>query len=123
MIFNGRLFIVQVFVLITLINTQLVYFQPVREYFSEKKEHFPGNHTVAACDYILLNNINTERNNKNYVSKIEIYIPKINLWRSTHKIAFSDKDLDISIRNVKLIFYTVKLFSPPDISFPFDYFW
>ncbi|MBP7731721.1 MAG: hypothetical protein KA114_08815 [Bacteroidales bacterium] len=123
MIFNGRLFIVQVFVLITLINTELVYFQPVREYFSEKKEHFPDNHTIATCNFILLNNINAERSNKNYVPKTEIFIPKINLWRSTHKIAFSDKDLDISIRNVRLIFYTVKIFSPPDISFPFDYFW
>lgn len=116
-----RIFIVSVFISATLIYSRIICFQTSYfiNYSNEQQSH--DLYSLNSVDFVILSN--TVKSVFEQLSqKAEKTIFSLHLWRNVHKIAFYGKDLFTSIRILKSIFYKIKIFSPPDIIFPFDYY-
>jgi len=120
---TARSIIVSVFALIILLNAEESFLQQPDYPVNFNKKQYPTQETFKEYDFAALCGNFTETPAKHFNPKAENTVLKISVWKNVTKIAFSGKDLDSNLKEAKYIVFNEIIFRPPDISFPFNYFW
>ena len=111
-------------VLISYLNSGLCKVSDIQSSKVIQEESFPYTQHISVIHYFLFTNIDVGSKNKLSPDRVIKFLRKIKLWCNTSNneliAKYSDVNYSPLLNNPVLI---TRIFSPPDICFPFNYFW
>lgn len=118
-----RIIVLLFTILITYINTAVINLTYLKSDQALSRTSFPYSYQFITVDSLLL--INADFGSKIKISpdKFDKYSQKINFLWKLQRILLVNRYFNFSIKILQTSSTIFSVFSPPDICFPFNYFW
>lgn len=111
-------------VLISFINSGLCRIYSAHNSLGLQEDPYPNIRRFSFIDYFLYTNLDIGSKDKINPAKFEKFLQKIRSWQYINNNEVISKYLQIRFYSIlKDPTFIIKVFSPPDICFPFNYFW